>query len=115
IQWTPSALGVYPVTIQARDPQGGVARQTYSVRVREPNQAPMITSTPPARVEAGKPYRYEVQAKDANLPDDLLSYSLIRSPAGMLIDRSTGVVEWQTDKSQLGTSQDVTLQVRDQD
>ncbi|MEK6744792.1 MAG: putative Ig domain-containing protein [Nitrospirota bacterium] len=56
------------------------------------NRSPEITSLPPAGLQDGV-YVYPVVAKD---PDgDSVTFSLVSGPAGMTIDRSTGVIRWQ--------------------
>ena len=60
------------------------------------NSAPRIISTPTTTVENGV-YVYQVKAKD---PDgDVLNYALVESPAGMTIDRKTGLIRWEPPKS----------------
>src|SRR5262249_58447914 len=64
----------------------------------------------PARANAALPFSYEVTATD---PDgDALSYYLDAAPAGMSIDRATGVVAWTPDAGQVGT-QRVSVRVLD--
>ncbi len=56
------------------------------------NSPPRITSKPPDEFQKGV-YRYQVTAQD---PDgDALKYSLAKSPSGMTIDPSTGLITWE--------------------
>ena len=65
-----------------------------SIEVTIQNSPPMIVSKPPAQLEEGSTYRYEIKAED--MDGDTLSYSLQGDPPkGMVIDSQTGVVEWQ--------------------
>ena len=65
-----------------------------SIQVVIQNSPPMIVSKPPAQLEEGATYRYEIKAEDVD--GDTLSYSLQgKAPEGMVIDSKTGVVEWQ--------------------
>jgi hypothetical protein len=65
-----------------------------SIPVVIQNSPPMIVSKPPAQLEEGATYRYEIKAEDVD--GDTLSYSLQgKPPEGMVIDSKTGVVEWQ--------------------
>jgi len=65
-----------------------------SIEVIIQNSPPMIVSKPPAQLEEGATYRYEIKAEDVD--GDTLSYSLQgKPPEGMVIDSKTGVVEWQ--------------------
>jgi hypothetical protein len=65
-----------------------------SIQVTIQNSPPMIVSKPPAQLEEGATYRYEIKAEDVD--GDTLSYSLQgKPPEGMVIDPETGIVEWQ--------------------
>jgi hypothetical protein len=65
-----------------------------SIEVIIQNSPPMIVSKPPAQLEEGATYRYEIKAEDVD--GDTLSYSMQgKPPEGMVIDSKTGVVEWQ--------------------
>src|SRR5262249_17442581 len=91
---------------------GGVAFQDFTVTVTsgEANQPPAITSVAPARATAALPFSYGVNATD---PDgDALSYYLDAAPAGMSIDRTTGVVRGTRDAGRVGT-QRVSVRVLD--
>ena len=56
------------------------------------NRPPEITSDPIVNASAGTPYTYDVEAID---PDgDILTYSIIDGPEGMIIDSATGNVDW---------------------
>ncbi len=64
----------------------------FAEPVRIGNTAPVITSSPSAKVERGR-YEYTVVAADVD-KDDLL-FKLETAPAGMAIDNKTGRIEWQ--------------------
>jgi len=65
-----------------------------SIKVIIQNSPPLIVSKPPAQLEEGTTYRYEIKAEDVD--GDPLSYSLQgKPPEGMVIDSKTGVVAWQ--------------------
>ncbi len=71
------------------------------------NRAPQITSTPPTDFADGV-YLYQVTAKD---PDgDKLTYSLLKSPQGMTIDSSTGLIRWEPPKEVQGKT-DVAIKI----
>lgn len=57
-----------------------------------PNAAPVIDSAPVTTATAGQPYRFQVLAHDPNHYG--LGYLLVRGPAGMSVDPSTGLVTW---------------------
>jgi hypothetical protein len=75
-----------------------------------PNQAPIITSESPLQTALEQPFTYQVTAED---PDGVgLTYLLIKSPDGMGIDPTTGLITWTPDINSPETVE-VTLQVYD--
>lgn len=75
-----------------------------------PNRDPSFTSKAPTIAAMGLPFRYDAKAAD---PDgNSLSYDLLTSPTGMVVDSARGVVIWQPGPDQGGV-QDVVLRVRD--
>lgn len=112
IEWTPAAgdLGTSIVRIVARDPAGAGSIQEYSLTVLAANNAPVISSTPPATVAVEGTYRYDVLATDAD--GEFLTYELINAPAGMLID-GVGRIFWVPTAAETG-SNPVEVKVADQ-
>ncbi|GAB4115856.1 MAG: hypothetical protein Kow00103_10950 [Candidatus Caldatribacteriota bacterium] len=74
------------------------------------NQAPVIVLNPPTTIEENKLYSYQIQAEDPE--GDILSYNLVNYPAGMSIDKKTGLITWQPDYQQIGIFQ-VVVEVSD--
>lgn len=67
------------------------------------NNAPIITSTPPfLEIMVKDNYIYDVNATDAD--GDALTYYLTQNPAGMMMDPVTGLIEFQTNYSDLGNN-----------
>ncbi|NIR29050.1 MAG: hypothetical protein GWN84_06985, partial [Gammaproteobacteria bacterium] len=94
VTWTPSGAGDFPVQVTVRDGRGGVVSQSFSVEV---NQPPVITSIPVTTAMVGIPYRYEVEAEDAD--NDPLTFALTTAPVGMdLEDPASGVITWTPSK-----------------
>jgi RHS repeat-associated protein len=110
LRWTPSAnqVGAHDFVLEARDAEGATTLQEFAVWVTAPNRPPMIESAPPMLGRAGRPYAYGVQAIDRD--GDALGYSLTQAPTGMLIDSSTGLIEWLPE---LDGSAAVTVRVSD--
>src|SRR5262249_45377440 len=100
IAWTPTQdqVGDHVIIVTASDPDGGIGSQTFTIQVRA-NEAPLITSTPPAGVAAGATYRYDVRATDPE--GGRLSYALT-GPVGMTID-DVGRLRWATTPADIGT------------
>ena len=132
IRWTPQAsqIGSQEVEVFARDAQGAVTTQTYTIEVGATaiNTAPSITSTPVYLAAVGSPYSYQVQATDPDAGDHL-TYQLLSVPAGvtgMSIDPITGLLTWANpiagnykivvgavDAAGLGAAQGFTLTARE--
>ena len=103
IRWTPTSdqVGDHQVKVLVEDGNSGIAEQTFTVCVHpvEGNHAPVIVSQPVITVNRSVTsangldnYQYDVDAVDAD--SDTLEYTLTQSPAGMTIDKSTGVINW---------------------
>ncbi|HEY9052416.1 MAG TPA: putative Ig domain-containing protein [Gammaproteobacteria bacterium] len=94
VRWLPSyeQSGTYDITIRVSDYSLAVQQQ-YKLKIINVNRPPEITSTPSKVTDEGELYRYAVQGED---PDrDSLTYHLKQAPAGMVIDRLTGELEWK--------------------
>jgi RHS repeat-associated protein len=107
-----ASFAQYQVTVRVDDGRGGSDTQKYTLLVvpDTKNQAPTIYSRPGTTVGLGQTYRYAVQAAD--LDGDPLTYSLTAAPAGMTIDRATGLVQWTPTAAQFGPNA-VTVHVDD--
>lgn len=76
------------------------------------NHPPTITSTPNTTAFVGVAYTYNVDSIDPDI-GDILTYSLTgSSPVGMIIDPTTGVINWTSTADQIGDN-DVTVEVSD--
>src|SRR5690606_15796993 len=85
------APGEYQVVVRVEDLRGGVTEQTFVLKIHQ-NLPPQIIS--PAQISGleNSGYRYEVEATDPNV-GDLLSFALEQAPAGMQIERASGLIE----------------------
>ncbi len=112
LSWTPTSLDVGSASIEivATDPTGAAGTQRLYLRVLEPNLAPAFVSTPLDTVSAGQIYRYLARATDT---EDAILYSLVSGPASMSIDADSGLVTWQPETSDIGTSTTVVLRATD--
>jgi hypothetical protein len=73
--------------------------------------APKITSAPNFSITNGI-YRYQVTAVD---PDgDPVTYTLEKSPAGMTIDRTTGLIQWEV-PNQISEKQEIVIKIKADD
>lgn len=110
ISWTPTAdqLGAQAATVRVSDPGGLAATQSFSITVVATNVAPTITSSPEPNATVGAVYSTRITAEDS----DPLSYRLMRAPAGMSIELTSGFVVWTPTSAQAGV-QSVTVRVTD--
>jgi len=74
------------------------------------NKAPAIDSTPLTSIKVEQVYTYDVNTND--FENDVLTYSLLAYPKGMIIDTVTGVINWTPTKEQIG-EYEVTINVED--
>jgi YD repeat-containing protein len=119
ITWDPAVLqiGNHNISVAVTDELGSVVTQAYTLKVlsaNDPqgNRAPVISSNPVFLADPTKSYSYQVVAAD---PDAgaILTYTLLKSPVGMAINASTGLITWD---NPLVTSQphEVIVKVVDQ-
>jgi len=67
IEWTPSAtaVGQHAIAVKAADDRGAYAIQSYTLVVTaQPNDPPVITTTPDFAATVDQPYSYDVDAGD---------------------------------------------------
>ena len=106
VQWTPDAGqdGSADVEIAVSDSLGASVSQAYTIVVADgqPNQLPVITSTPGFFATANGAYTYQIVAED---PDgDDITYTLLSDQAGMTVNATTGLLEWTPTAADLGTT-----------
>jgi predicted transcriptional regulator len=87
--WT----GTVEAVAACKDRRGQVTESDrFTIRVRNVNDFPLVTSSPALVAEPGVPYVYNVTADDGD--NDMLRYSLTKAPANMTIDPGKGTIEW---------------------
>jgi len=67
----------------------------FSLVVLEQNESPRLLPVPPQIATTGNPFRLQMLGSDPDLPAQVLTYRLVRGPAGMQVDRGTGSVTWR--------------------
>lgn len=100
ILWTPrwGQTGRFSFVVAARSLNGMAGQQSWTVDVMastEPNQPPVIDSTPVTAATVDQYYRYDVHATDPE--GQRIRYLLEGAPTGMRIDERTGTILWQPD------------------
>ena len=87
ITWTPTAGGVFPVTVSASNGIAPDAAQSFTITA---SAAPAFTSIAPTTAVVGQALRYAASASGYPAP----TYSLSVAPAGMSIDGASGALTW---------------------
>lgn len=94
---TPNGVVNYPSdNSQAEEPTHSGARAcSGGLFVFAPpyNHPPRFQTAPPTQATAGSDYDYDADAIDLDV-DDVLSFALLDSPAGMTLDAVTGALHW---------------------
>jgi streptogramin lyase len=113
VTWTPSQsdVGKHAVSIEVSDGLGGTDTQDFEITVKDVNDPPKITSTPPEEAEEEVNYVYDVKASDPD--NDPLTFKLLLNPSGMTINPSSGQIMWLPPKGSAGTKHVVRVEVTD--
>ncbi|MBI4181759.1 MAG: hypothetical protein HY520_02220, partial [Candidatus Aenigmarchaeota archaeon] len=94
--------------------------QVVLLEIFNVNLPPAITSIPPLRAFAGTLYTYDVEAIDPD--NNPITYSLPQAPAGMIINTTSGLIQWlpsacldppAAGKNLVGCQKNVSVQVSD--
>jgi len=108
INWFPSLRGNNTVSVAVSDGQA-TAFQNYSIEVSGDN-LPRFTSLPVTNATTGVQYLYNASAMDSD--QDILVYTLVEGPEGMIINPAIGTISWTPALSDAG-NHSVTVQVID--
>ena len=92
VPYTFNSPGRFLVLLNVTDYAGNSDETALLVTVRNLNQQPVITSSPPRRAQQGSPYVYLMQAYDND--GDTLRFSIDNGPDGLTINSSNGLVLW---------------------
>ena len=117
--WTPTEAqgpGVYPVTIRATDDgttaQSGTAAVT--ITVNEVDMAPVLALIGDRTVNELAALTFTVTASDADLPANVLTFSLgAGAPTGAAINAATGAFSWTPSEAQGPAAYPITARVVD--
>ena len=100
---TNDEVGRYSVNISVSDGRGGKDHHLFNLTVINVNDPPHFTSVPNVTAKVGNLYTYQAKAEDIDM-GDVLEYSLGASPAGMAVNKSSGLVTWTPALAQNGTN-----------
>ena len=117
VSWTPTEAqgpGEYEVTVQVRDngepPLGDM--KGFRITVREVNMAPVLSGLADRAIDEQVPWSLQLTASDADLPAQVLSYSLVSGPSGLTVGAG-GLVSWTPTGTQGPGEYEVTVRVSD--
>ncbi len=102
------------IVIRVSDGQLTSALPAFSINVTEPdptNSPPTISGTPTSTVEAGRWYRFDPDASDAD--DDALTFAISGRPAWAGFNTSTGRLSGRPEADDAGTYADIVISVSD--
>ena|GEM_PF-647743 len=89
------------------------ATNSFTVVVMEVNQAPELVSVGNLSIDPLMLNLIRLEAKDADLPAQKLTFALVNGPKGMTIDPAAGVISWTPTADQASTQHPVTVSVSD--
>ncbi|MEN1729405.1 MAG: putative Ig domain-containing protein, partial [Pseudomonadota bacterium] len=96
VDWLPQAgdPASSVVTLQAQDPQGGQASQTFTIQLRAANVDPVITTVPPTSAIVGEFYSTRFLVNDGD--GDAVRFRLLQGPRSMTLHPTLGWLHWTT-------------------
>ncbi|MBC8501059.1 MAG: tandem-95 repeat protein, partial [DPANN group archaeon] len=108
--WNFSDAGEHNISVTISDDGGRSASVSWDVTVLSVNMPPVIDSVPVVSAVEDLLYVYDVNASD---PDgDELSFNLLVSPVGMVVNVSSGLITWLPGNGDVG-DHDITVMVSD--
>jgi D-alanyl-D-alanine carboxypeptidase len=116
--WTPTEAqgpGAFDIIVRVTDDGVGNLSATLSFRVAvaEQNSAPVMTAIADRTIHAGMTLEIAGSASDADLPANMLSFSLKNGPTGASIDSVSGLLTWNPPAGQPPGASLVTVAVTD--
>lgn len=103
--WSPTTsqkAGKYTFKFEVKHPSapGGKLSESVNIQLRDPNTPPKISPASPPIIYLGRPWKYTMQATDAETQGSKLTWKLGETaPMGLSIESQTGVLTWTTDDS----------------
>lgn len=111
--WIPDDpdTGSNQIQIKADDGHGRFTVQTFTLVVKNVNDAPTIVSILASTINEKSAYSYTVTGNDVDA-GDVLTYSIVSGPSGMVINEKSGVLTWTPEHSDIG-KHTITVKVED--
>ncbi len=88
---------------------------TLNLRIREPNQPPILTPPENIRFFLGRESRIDLKATDPDNEQERLTYTLEGAPEGMTINSTTGAIQWKPSEEMEPQQMTVLVTVKDSD
>ncbi|MEN9676382.1 MAG: hypothetical protein RIS76_2278, partial [Verrucomicrobiota bacterium] len=117
VTWTPTEAqgpGSYPVVVRVTD-QGippASAETSFWIEVTEVNSAPVLAAVPDPTTDEFSPFSLTLNAADADLPEQTLTYSLVSGPDGLTVNEQ-GELIWTPNEAQGPGTYPVVVRVTD--
>jgi hypothetical protein len=73
---------------------------SFTIKLPKINHPPKITSTPPAAIQVGDSYDYNITVVDED--NDTLIFSIIQAPDGLFLNSSSGRIHWTPNATDIG-------------
>ena len=105
-------VGSNAFTVTATDTANATGTLSFTINVKNTNDAPTLQGTPVTTATVGEPYTFTVVGNDVDAGATLI-YSINQNPPWMSIDTSTGVVSGVPGIGDVGTSMGVAVCVSD--
>ncbi|HIE96818.1 MAG TPA: hypothetical protein EYG03_07755 [Planctomycetes bacterium] len=105
LNWTPTAVGNYVVTLQVTNQAGLTDTESINVTVNAvatTNHAPVLALIPDRQANVGTTLTIIASATDADTGDTVTYFLGPNGPTGAQIDSQTGVLTWQPTGNQIG-------------
>jgi hypothetical protein len=117
--WTPTeaqgpATNLITVHVSDGALPGQTDAKTFKVVVNEVNQVPVLAAISNLSIHAGTTLILSNTASDADLPANLLNFSLLAPiPSGASVHPETGVLTWPTPDTLVPVTNNITVRVAD--
>ncbi|MGB3535530.1 MAG: putative Ig domain-containing protein [Microcoleaceae cyanobacterium] len=110
---TPSQaeLGDHTVGLQVEDSVGEVDSQSFTLNVKNTNDAPTIAGTPDVIIDEGNQYSFIPTAED--IDGDVLSFSIENKPDWATFNTATGELSGTPENEDVGTTENIIISTSD--
>jgi hypothetical protein len=118
VTWTPTeSQGPSQATVRVRATDNGTPagsdETSFTIAVREVNEAPVLASVADQVVNEGSTLAFSLSATDPDLPSGRLGFRLVNGPRGFSV-ANDGSVRWRPTEEQGPSTNRVVVQVRDE-